>query len=779
MDYSGQQFEHYQLIAKLGQGGMATVYKAYDTRLERDVAIKVVRKESIPPEHLERILKRFEREAKALAKFIHPNIVPVHDYGEYQGAPFLVMAYLPGGTLKERIGKPVPVQTALRYVIPIASALSYAHQRGVIHRDVKPSNILITDDGTVMLSDFGIAQVLEEATTQLTATGMGVGTPEYMAPEQWQGQATAASDQYALGVVLYELLTGQKPYSAETPLAVALKVMSEPLPRPSELVPEIQETVEKVLYKALARDPQDRYESMEAFKSALEDVIPKPGGVPAEEKTETINSATGETLGESSATPSLSASEIEQTDIQSDQLMEPHYELELEGETFDALDSTPNSETEIPDEILDDNLEVVEKYSVDTTSQQLSEPNSSKSTKKIIPVVLVISLVVTAIAVGIYLARGRTMQYTYYYDQAVTHSNFGLTAEDPIDSRSEWAQTLAFLDQAESYRITDETIALREQVQNALDLLDGAVRLAYHPAIIGSFTSEINITQIVSLGTDLYLFDEAGGRVIHAERTNQGYEVDPEFVCAAGNFSGGSVGALVDMTSLPVTNTYNAHILASDGNGNIVYCAPGEDPVVQTLPTSASTIPVVKRIVYESGYLYVLDTAANTIRVYQATNYQFLDAPTDFFEGITAGGKPDISQIIDLTVNGQELYLLREDGMLVDCVSSGLSSEPVICENPVAYVDGRVGKEDQGVTMPESNYISVLYTEPPDPAINILDAVNADIYQFSLRFKLYRRFRPDLGDYEVESTTATAFTIGIDRIAFLAFGHQVFYAYVE
>ena len=269
MDYSGQQFEHYQLIAKLGQGGMATVYKAYDTRLERDVAIKVVRKESIPPEQLERILKRFEREAKALAKFIHPNIVPVHDYGEYQGAPFLVMAYLPGGTLKERIGRPVPVRDALGYVIPIASALGYAHQRGVIHRDVKPSNILTTEDGALMLSDFGIAQILEEATTQLTATGMGVGTPEYMAPEQWQGKATAASDQYALGVVLFELLTGRKPYSAETPLAVALKVMSEPLPRPSDLAPDIPEEVEKVLYKALARDPQDRYEDMVECKRAL------------------------------------------------------------------------------------------------------------------------------------------------------------------------------------------------------------------------------------------------------------------------------------------------------------------------------------------------------------------------------------------------------------------------------------------------------------------------------------------------------------------------------
>lgn len=408
---------------------------------------------------------------------------------------------------------------------------------------------------------------------------------------------------------------------------------------------------------------------------------------------------------------------------------------------------------------------------------QDGEPKLSKKTMLI--VALLVPVVVTAIAAGIYLARGHAMQYDYYYEQAVTHSTNGQTAEDSDEQRSEWQQALTLLDQAESYRVTDESTALREQTQDALDLLDGAVRLEYHPAIIGTFSSDIYITQIVSFGTDLYLFDEAGGRVIHAERTSQGYEVDADFVCSAGSYSTGTVGSLVDITTLPINNTYQAHILAADGVGNVAYCAPDEDPIVQTLPTSSGVTPEVKRITYASGYLYVLDTYADTVRVYLATDGQFLDEPTDFFEGIETGGKPDISQIVDLTVNGQELYLLREDGMLVDCVSSGLSSEPVICENPVTYLDSREGREDQTVTMPESSYDSILYTEPPDPAVNILDATNADIYQFSLQFKLYQRLRPDMGDYEVNSTTATAFTIGIDRIAYLAFGNQVFYAYID
>ena len=274
----GQSLGRYHILEQLGEGGMATVYKAYDTRLERDVAVKVIRRGAFPPEHLDRILKRFEREAKALARLSHPNIVKVHDFGEHDGSPYLVLEYLSGGTLKSKLGKPMPWEQAFQLLLPIVNALGYAHRQKIVHRDIKPSNILLTEQGQPLLTDFGIAKLLElEDSQTLTGTGVGVGTPEYMAPEQGMGKdVDARADVYALGVVLYELLTGRKPYTADTPMAVVFKHMTDPLPRPGQFAPDLPDGVERLLLKALAKNAEDRYQTMDELGTAMQALLGRP-----------------------------------------------------------------------------------------------------------------------------------------------------------------------------------------------------------------------------------------------------------------------------------------------------------------------------------------------------------------------------------------------------------------------------------------------------------------------------------------------------------------------
>jgi serine/threonine protein kinase len=272
----GHEIKRYKILEQLGEGGMATVYRAYDTRLERDVAIKVIRREVFTPVEMEMLLKRFEREAKSLAGLSHPNIVPVIDYGDFEGAPFLVMIYVPGGTLKDLLGKPIPWRDAIQQILPIARALEYVHDRDIINRDVKPSNILLTEDGEPLLTDFGLVKLFEDQgkdVTNITGTGTGLGTPDYMAPEQWTGEATAQSDLYSLGVVLYEMITGHRPYTADTPAGILLKQANEPLPLPKTYVPDLPIDVESVMLKALAKDPKFRYADMHVFTDELEKLL--------------------------------------------------------------------------------------------------------------------------------------------------------------------------------------------------------------------------------------------------------------------------------------------------------------------------------------------------------------------------------------------------------------------------------------------------------------------------------------------------------------------------
>jgi len=265
----GNMVGRYRIDSKLGAGGMAQVFKAFDTRLERPVALKVITDNR---QGSEKFLKRFDREAKSLAKLSHPNIVDVHDYGEVNGNPYIVMEYLPNGTLKKRMGQPIDYKKSAKLLIPIANALDYAHKQGVVHRDIKPANLLLTEQNILMVSDFGIAKVItrnsEEALTQV---GTGIGTPSYMSPEQGQGQEIdARTDVYALGVVFYEMLTGIKPYEAPTPTGVFWKQMTEPLPDPKKIIPDLPDEVVDFLKKALAANVDERIQSMSEFSKTLE-----------------------------------------------------------------------------------------------------------------------------------------------------------------------------------------------------------------------------------------------------------------------------------------------------------------------------------------------------------------------------------------------------------------------------------------------------------------------------------------------------------------------------
>ena len=230
----GQSIGRYHITEQLGQGGMATVFKAFDTHVERDVAVKFIRSERLSTQSAETVIKRFKREAQALAKLSHPNILTVLDYGEHEGQLYLVTEFMPGGTLKEKLGKQIHWAEAAKLLAPIARALEYAHGQGIIHRDIKPANILISPSGLPILADFGIAKMLEsELTSDLTGTNVGVGTPDYMAPEQGLGKGVDhRPDDYALGIVFYEMITGRKPYTADTPLAAMRKQARESLPRP-------------------------------------------------------------------------------------------------------------------------------------------------------------------------------------------------------------------------------------------------------------------------------------------------------------------------------------------------------------------------------------------------------------------------------------------------------------------------------------------------------------------------------------------------------------------
>ncbi len=267
----GEQIGQYKIVELIAQGGMATVYKAYQESFGRYVAVKVLpRQLSEDPT----FLKRFQNEARVIARLEHRSILPVYDYGEHDGMPYIVMRLVETGTLRKKLFyEQIDLQTAARIIEQVAEALDYAHAHGVIHRDLKPSNILLDERNNAYLTDFGIAKMLG-STSQVTGSGV-VGTPSYMSPEQCQGKTvTPASDIYALGAILYEVVTGKAPFEADTPLGVMYMHVRTPVPSVQQIKPSLPAAIDRVIARAMAKRPFERYSSASElaadFRRAIE-----------------------------------------------------------------------------------------------------------------------------------------------------------------------------------------------------------------------------------------------------------------------------------------------------------------------------------------------------------------------------------------------------------------------------------------------------------------------------------------------------------------------------
>lgn len=260
----GEKVGAYILGKQLGQGGMATVYHAHHPQLERDVAIKVMHQNFLDDEGF---VARFKREAQIVAKLSHPHIVPVYDFDEHNHQPYLVMKYVQGFTLKKQLIKNPPDLDGILYIVKaVGDALNYAHEQGVLHRDIKPSNIVIDRNGTPYLTDFGLARLASSGESTMSAD-MLLGTPHYISPEQARGlnNLDGRTDIYSLGIVLYELLVGKVPFTGDSAFSIIHDHIYTPLPAPSIVNPEIPEAVERVLYKALEKEPKKRYSTAGSF----------------------------------------------------------------------------------------------------------------------------------------------------------------------------------------------------------------------------------------------------------------------------------------------------------------------------------------------------------------------------------------------------------------------------------------------------------------------------------------------------------------------------------
>lgn len=384
---------------------------------------------------------------------------------------------------------------------------------------------------------------------------------------------------------------------------------------------------------------------------------------------------------------------------------------------------------------------------------------------------ILVPLAVVIVAGGIYLARGRNTQFNEYLSLAQDTARRAAQMDSDGERQTAWTQVLAYLNRAEALERTDETTALRQEAQLALDGLDNAtpIQFARINMPLGSGTAQI--THLAAYNLDLFALDQASGSVLHFMQKDGGFNYDTAFTCGPGNYGGVNVDKLLVFASIPFNNAHRAPIVAMDGAGNLLYCAVGQAPVAAqlSLPEGGWGKPVAAA--YDNGRLLVLDAEKERLWVYRGAADALENPPASYFED----QEMDLGKARDFTISGDELFVLYEDGHSAHCVSSAISGT-MECANPAAYQDERAGVSPQDFNLVQPQRLA--FAPPPEAAVYYLDPRMGRLYQFSLRLNLNSVLRPAPSSLGLPIQPVTAFLVTPNRLVFYAYANQLFYSYL-
>ncbi len=386
------------------------------------------------------------------------------------------------------------------------------------------------------------------------------------------------------------------------------------------------------------------------------------------------------------------------------------------------------------------------------------------------PTMMIFLAVLVPVAISIlgglmYLQRGQTMQHEDYVQKARVAIERAEAAESPDEQRANWRLALQMLDDAEFYKTSTQSQALRKLAQGTLDGLDGAERLAFQPALLPGLGETIQITRMAAQAGELYMLDAPSGMILRAIWVGGAFELDRSFTCGPVS-DPVPVGPLIDLVALPRGNDQGAAIAAMDANGSLLYCIPGEMPEVVQLAPPPMNFQTPKSLALSAGDLYVLDPGNNGVWIYR--NMDFSQQPHLFFENQV----PYMQDVVDLAVNNDDLYLLHSDGRQTMCYLSSYEASPTRCDDPANYIDARPGRES-GPIIPDSLFDQIYFAPPPDPSLYLLDPANQAVFHFSLRLNFQRQYRSSTA---LPAGPVSAFTFSPDRLLFLAIKNQVFFA---